>query len=275
MNKKSWLIILVIVLVAVGIYNHISLGPINPDCFYQRDGSLECGEDTDCPEGQKKCYSPDKGKFVCCGAKDICGTAPDDGGAKDKVWCVSTNPQCPSGTTLCKGKKAGSGTACCPAGFSCKTYSRAGTESAWCSPNSKNQCPPGHTFKSCTEDNICCARGKTPDCYAGYAWCSDSNCVIDDSCDSSDCPPGTTACGDDDVFKCCNNQNQICNTASYIDYCISTSCPQGQELCEGVTGQNYYAAICCPTGTCMAGSLGSPTCSNTWSYPPPVVIPEM
>jgi len=256
MDKKSLLIIGVVILVAIGIYNQVSLGPF-VECGFERDGSLDCGDELDCPMGQKKCQSADRTASICCGAKDICGTAPDSGsGGRDKVWCVPINPKCPKGTTICKASnEPGASTACCPTGYSCKTSSHSGT--AWCSPNTAKQCPTGWSFVNCQESNICCPANAVAKCTTGLftgGWAT---------CDYSvnSCAQGQTVCG----RNCCNAGDSCVDFGYGFTTCSLSSCPEGQEICTGAPA-GFMVNICCDSETCVPSSGGSARCTTEWPY---------
>ena len=266
MNKKNWLIIGVVVLVAFGIYNQTNFGPI-AECYLDIDGNEKCGgvltpNPGTCPDGQKKCQSADRSNFICCASADSCGSAKkdDSNSGRSKAWCVPPSPTCPEGTTTCKASnKPGASTACCPTGYTCKTT--RGT--AWCSPNGPKQCPAGWSYAGCKKSNICCPTGAVAKCSggwgspSGWAYCDDSG---------NGCAAGQTACSD----SCCNVGESCVDFGWGYGTCSPNSCPEEQELCSGRV-EGYLVNICCDSGTCIPSTNGHPRCINEWPYtnPPP------
>ncbi len=223
-----------------------------------------CNGPVDCPEGQFKCTSYDGSTSVCCNSgTELCGTS-EYGYGKSQAWCYPSDlpdpGDCPVGTTYCSRGQQGDSVACCPSGFTCKTYEG----SAWCSPNSQNQCPPGKVFCSAgSKDNTCCLPPPKEKCVKdyGYSWCKADK----DWCEGQG--PGFKKCG----FYCCG-PNQVCRSNGMApDSCsqkIGVPCPPGQEACTG-TANDYPITICCNAGQCRPSMNGPPTCKDNQYNPPP------
>ncbi len=228
------------------------------------DGCDKCKK-TQC---SKTCKSYDGKNSICCGQEEDC--ASSKWGDKSKVWCAQ-NPakfSCPSGTAKCTLGGIGDGIACCPSGWSCKTYKSplGGYGASWCSPDSKSICESPKS-KLCNGenggaegDNYCCMPEQQCASKGGYSWCK----TPESTCKSKG--EGYTPCGD---FYCCT-PDQVCQDNGFkaVKTCTwkkDKSCPTGMEKCSG-SANGYTLDICCNSGKCISSS-GPPTCSDNIYYP--------
>ena len=202
MNKKGWLIIGLVILVAFGVYNQISSSPSKINCvtidgkgcgciddggcdgagmFCCWDGTCASRFDLDCPcppDAPTECIETGGGTFnkICC-KTPTCGSSIS--GPRSLGWVPSCGPptdseQCSGDEVFCEGETGGSN-ACCPPFFGCEIDSSNGN--ALC--DSYGQCPDG--LEQCGSD--CCQSNE----HCSSQWLG-GECIIDE------CPEGTTDC---------------------------------------------------------------------------------